>query len=146
MNTAPLDPSARRVVRALYELAELDCPASAGLLARAVGIRPADMARVLLRLEARGLVNQGGASLAPPRARIDARLTLLGLAYAVRQPDLGLLRAHERGRTKTARETPLVAVRRHASLAAAHPRAASRAGARSGHLAEGALRHRTLAG
>jgi hypothetical protein len=102
MKTAPLDPLARRLVRALYELAELDCPASSGLLARAVGIRPADVARVLLVLDARGLASAD-----------RTRLTLLGLALAVRQPALSL-----------SRETWFVPARQHALLVRARSRSA----------------------
>jgi DNA-binding IclR family transcriptional regulator len=82
MKTAPLDPLARRVLRALYELAELDCPADAGSVARAVGLSAADATRVLLALDARGLV----------RAE-HVRLTLLGLAHAARVPALSSARA-----------------------------------------------------
>lgn len=128
MKTAPLDPVARRVVRALYELAELDCPASLVLLARAVGCRPADTARLLLVLEARGLASAQ-----------RARLTLPGLARAVREPGLGL-----------SRETWFVAARQHAHLASARPRAASPSGGAreglGGCAPHGALRRRTLAG
>lgn len=146
MNTAPLDPLARRVVRALYELAELDCPASAGLLARALGLGPADLARVLLELDAQGLVSADPSSLARTSARFDARLTLLGLAYAVRQPELGLFRSLARVRVSTSRETPPVAARRHTSLAAARPRAVSRAASPFARASEGARRRGTLMG
>jgi DNA-binding IclR family transcriptional regulator len=81
MKPAALDPLARRVLRALYELAELDCPADAGVLARAVGRRPADVVRVLLVLDARGLASAE-----------RARLTLLGLAHAARVAPLLLER------------------------------------------------------
>jgi len=81
MNLDALDPLAQRVLRALYELAQLDCPAHAGVLGRAVGLRAADVARVLLVLDARGLV-----------AADRARLTLVGLAVGARTPALHLER------------------------------------------------------
>jgi hypothetical protein len=82
MNADQLDPIAQRVLRALYELAQLDCPAHAGVLAKAVGLRAADVARVLLVLDARGLaVAERG------------RLTMAGLARAARVPALHLSRA-----------------------------------------------------
>jgi hypothetical protein len=127
-------------------------------LARAVGSRPADVARVLLELDAQGLVSAGRSSLARTRehdgartrehdgartrAREHARLTLLGLAYAVRQPELALLLGQVRGRVPTSREMNFVAARRHVSLATARPRAASPVA----RTPEGALRRRTLAG
>jgi hypothetical protein len=74
------------MLRALYELAQLDCPAHAGALARALQpehrLRPSDVARVLLVLDARGLVSAE-----------RARLTLQGLAEAARCPPLGLEQA-----------------------------------------------------
>ena len=79
MTPAALDPPARRVLRALFELAQLDCPAHAGVLARAVDMRAVDVARVLLVLEARGLARAG-----------QARLTLTGLALAARCEPLQL--------------------------------------------------------
>lgn len=82
MNLNALDPLERRVIRALYELAQLDCPAHAGVLGRAVGLRPGDVARVLLVLDARGLVMAD-----------RARLTLSGLAVASRVTTLCLDRA-----------------------------------------------------
>lgn len=106
MKPAALDPLARRVLRALYELAELDCPAHAGVLARAVNLtlagagttraeapgagsgrdareyRAADLARILLVLDARGLASAE-----------RARLTLLGLATAARIAPLCIERA-----------------------------------------------------
>lgn len=81
MNANALDPLSERVLRALYELAQLDCPAHAGVLGRAVGVRAADLARVLLVLDARGLASAE-----------RARLTLAGLAVAVRAPALHLER------------------------------------------------------
>ncbi|MDB4976869.1 MAG: hypothetical protein JWN48_5210 [Myxococcaceae bacterium] len=79
MKPAALDPVALRTLRALYELAALDCPAHAGLLARAVNISVRDVARVLLVLDARGLA-----------VADRARLTLLGLAEAARCAPLQL--------------------------------------------------------
>jgi len=79
MKPAALDPLARRVLRALYELAELDCPATPGVLAQAIGLRAVDVARVLLVLDARGLANAA-----------RSRLTLTGLAQAVRISPLAL--------------------------------------------------------
>lgn len=80
MKPAPLDPLARHVLRALYELAELDVAAHVGVLGRALGRPATDVARVLLVLDARGLVSAQ-----------RARLTLLGLAHAARLPALGLV-------------------------------------------------------
>lgn len=74
-----LDPAAQRVLRALFELAQLDRPASAGSVGRAIDMRPADVARVLLVLDARKLV-----------VAERARLTLKGLAVAARVPVLRL--------------------------------------------------------
>jgi hypothetical protein len=90
MKPVVLEPLAQGVLRALYELAELDCPADAALLARALthltGSRPAsisprasDIARVLLVLDARGLVQAD-----------RVRLTMRGLAEAVRLAPLSL--------------------------------------------------------
>lgn len=77
MPATPLDLTSRRVLRGLYELAQLDRPADAGLLARAVGVPALLVVRTLLVLDARGLV------------RADRlRLTLLGLACAARLPTL----------------------------------------------------------
>jgi Mn-dependent DtxR family transcriptional regulator len=76
---AALDPQARRALRALYELAELDVSADAGLLARALDLRPAVISRVLAELDARGLVDAK-----------RVRLTLEGLAAASRVPSLRL--------------------------------------------------------
>jgi Mn-dependent DtxR family transcriptional regulator len=76
---AALDPQARRALRALYELAELDVSADAELLARALGLRPALISRVLAELDARGLVDAE-----------RVRLTLEGLAAAARVPSLQL--------------------------------------------------------
>jgi hypothetical protein len=81
MTPIALEPVAQRVLRALYELAQLDCPAHAGVLGRAVGMRAADVARALLVLDARGLVSAD-----------RARLTLEGLACAARVPALQLER------------------------------------------------------
>jgi hypothetical protein len=68
-----------RTLRALFELARLDCAASASVLAGALGVRATQVARALVALEQLGLV------------RADhARLTLPGLATAVRLPALGL--------------------------------------------------------
>ena len=82
MKPAPLDPLARHVLRALYELAELDVVAHAGVLGRALDQPAADVARVLLVLDARGLASAA-----------RTRLTLLGLAWAARLPALGLAAA-----------------------------------------------------
>ncbi|MDB4990719.1 MAG: hypothetical protein JWN04_5897 [Myxococcaceae bacterium] len=87
MTITALDPLAKGVLRALYELAELDCPAHAGVVSRALRsveleLRPSDVARVLLVLDARGLV-----------VADRARLTMRGLAEAVRCPALQLERA-----------------------------------------------------
>lgn len=90
MTPATLDPPARRVLRALFELAQLDRPADAGLLARAINfslaresagsaLRAVDVGRVLLVLEARGLASAE-----------HARLTLAGLAAATRCEPLQL--------------------------------------------------------
>lgn len=76
---AALDPQARRALRALYELAELDVSADADLLARALGMPPGDVNRVLRELDARGLVDLK-----------RVRLTLQGLAEAARAPALQL--------------------------------------------------------
>lgn len=81
MNASELDPLSQRVLRALYELAQADCPAHAGIVGRAVGIRPVDVGRVLLVLDARGLATAD-----------RARLTLRGLALAARLPSLQLAR------------------------------------------------------
>jgi hypothetical protein len=81
MKPAPLDPLARHVLRALYELAELDVAAHAAVLGRAVGRAAADVARALWVLDARGLASAE-----------RTRLTLLGLAEAARLPALGLAR------------------------------------------------------
>jgi Mn-dependent DtxR family transcriptional regulator len=79
---AALDPQARRMLRALYELAELDGPADAGVLARVLGIPPAHASRVLGELAARGLVDAE-----------RVRLTMPGLVHAARVRSLGLARA-----------------------------------------------------
>ena len=103
MTPAALDPPARRVLRALYELAQLDCPAHAGVLARAINfslalpsahlatgarakspgarfpMRAIDVGRVLLVLDARGLASAE-----------HARLTLAGLLVAARCEPLQL--------------------------------------------------------
>ena len=79
MNADELDPIVQRVLRALYELAQLDCPADADVLAKAVGLRARDVGRVLLVLDARGLM-----------IAERARLTMLGLARAARLPALHL--------------------------------------------------------
>jgi hypothetical protein len=81
MKPAPLDPLARHVLRALYELAELDIAAHAGVLGRAVGQAAAEVERALRVLDARGLASAE-----------RARLTLLGLAQAARVPAIGLER------------------------------------------------------
>ena len=71
--------SEARTLRALFELARLDCSASASVLGSALGLRATQVARALVALEQLGLV------------RADhARLTLPGLALAVRLPALGL--------------------------------------------------------
>jgi len=95
MNLNALDPLERRVLRALYELAQLDCPAHAGVLGRAVGLKPVDVARVLLVLDARKLVTAD-----------RARLTLAGLAVASRVSALRLEREPwlEEARRTAARE------------------------------------------
>ena len=79
MKPAPLDPQARRVLRALYELAELDVAAQPGVLARALGQDVAEVVRVLRLLDARGLASAE-----------RTRLSLLGLARAARLPALRL--------------------------------------------------------
>lgn len=76
---AALDPHARRVLRVLYELAELDIGAEPALVARALGL--SDVTRVLRELDARGLVD----------AR-RVRLTMPGLVVAARVPSLHLAR------------------------------------------------------
>jgi hypothetical protein len=79
MKAQALDPLTERVLRALFELAQCNIGAHAGVVGRALGLRPSDVARVLLVLDARGL------------ARADrARLTLAGLAVAARLPALQL--------------------------------------------------------
>jgi hypothetical protein len=76
---ARLDPLAARVLRALFELAQLDCPADAGLLARALGLRASHAARILLELDAEGLVTAE-----------RVRLTMKGLCQAVQVAALNL--------------------------------------------------------
>ncbi len=72
---------AARALRVLYELAQLDCPADAGLLGRALGIASADARGLLIELDARGLV-----------CAQRARLTMLGLGRAARVASLHLER------------------------------------------------------
>ena len=79
MTPAANDPLARRVLRAMYELAQLDCPAHPGTLARAVGCSPCELLAALQGLDERGLVSA-------PRLR----LTMLGLAQAARVASLQL--------------------------------------------------------
>jgi DNA-binding MarR family transcriptional regulator len=74
-----LSPHEARVLRALFELARLDRPASAFVLGGHLSVTPTLVARALVELSRRGLV----------RAE-RARLTLPGLAVAVRLPALGL--------------------------------------------------------
>ena len=99
--TARFDPAAARVLRALFELAQLDCPADAGLLGRAVGLRASHAARVLLELDAHGLVTAG-----------RVRLTMQGLYQAVQVAALNLERepwlaqAIERARRSPCAEQP----------------------------------------
>ncbi len=76
------DALALRALRALYELAQLDAPAEAGVLARALGVRASQAAELLLELDVRGLV-----------CAERARLTLLGLGCAARLEPLQLERA-----------------------------------------------------
>jgi Mn-dependent DtxR family transcriptional regulator len=76
---AALDPHARRVLRVLYELAELNVAAEADLVARALGL--SDVTRVMRELDARGLVDAQ-----------RTRLTMPGLALAARVPSLHLAR------------------------------------------------------
>lgn len=76
---AALGPHARRVLRVLYELAELDIAADVGLLARALGL--SDVTRVLRELDARGLLDAH-----------RVRLTMPGLVIAARVPSLHLAR------------------------------------------------------
>jgi hypothetical protein len=85
-NHLAIDPCAHQVLRALFELARLDCPASAGVLASCLHISATQAARALLLLEERGLV----------RAEC-ARLTMSGLATAARQPALTLTLPSMRG-------------------------------------------------
>lgn len=81
MPATPLDFTSRCVLRGLYELAQLDRVADAGLLAHALGIPTLHVVRALLVLDAQGLV------------RADrVRLTLLGLATAARLPALQVAR------------------------------------------------------
>lgn len=90
MQARPLDPLSRRVLRALYQLAQVDRPADAGSVGRALGMRPVDVARVLWVLDARGL------------ARADrARLTLRGLAEATRAEPIELALEPRRTTRKT---------------------------------------------
>ena len=86
MTHTALDPRSQAVLRALYELAGLDIPAHAGAVSRALALAgqtlgAADVARVLLVLDARGLA-----------VAERARLSLRGLAEALRCPGLGLER------------------------------------------------------
>jgi Mn-dependent DtxR family transcriptional regulator len=76
---AALDPHARRVLRVLYELAELDVPAEPAMIGRALGL--SDVTRVMRELEARGLVDAA-----------RSRLTMTGLVVAARTPSLHLAR------------------------------------------------------
>jgi hypothetical protein len=71
---------ARRVLRALFELARADCPADVRTLARALGMTSLEVVRALLRLDSDGLASAD-----------TARLTLQGLAVAARLPDLALV-------------------------------------------------------
>ena len=68
-----------RTLRALFELARLDCSASASVLAAALGMRATQVARALVALERLGLVRAD-----------QARLSLPGLAVAARLPALEL--------------------------------------------------------
>lgn len=76
---AALDPRARRALRVLYELAELDVSADVGLVGRALGLPDATL--VLRELDARGLVDAQ-----------RVRLTMQGLVIAARAPSLHLAR------------------------------------------------------
>jgi DNA-binding MarR family transcriptional regulator len=75
MQANHLDDTSKSVLRLLYELAQHDTAADAALLAARLALRVADVSRVLLVLDARGLVNAG-----------RARLTMRGLALAARLP------------------------------------------------------------
>jgi hypothetical protein len=79
MTPAALDPLAQRVLRALYELAQLDCPVHMGVLAGAVVCAPAELLAALQVLDARGLVSAQ-----------RLRLTMQGLAQAARIASLQL--------------------------------------------------------
>ena len=95
MQTSPLDPAAHRVLRAVYELAQLDVPAHAGIVGRAAGVRTSEAAQLLITLEAAGLVDA-----------TRARLTMHGLVAALAAPALAL-----------AEQPWLEALRSHAKLA-----------------------------
>jgi hypothetical protein len=71
MDATSLDPLAKQVLHALFELARRDCAASPAAIGRAIGRPTVDVARVLLVLDARRLV-----------CARRARLTLRGLATA----------------------------------------------------------------
>lgn len=106
----PMQPE-QRVLRALFELAQLDCPASVGALAQSLGMGATEVARLLVALEQRGLV----------RAE-RSRLTMAGLVAAARLPTLAL-------------EVPVK--KRHVSvrpLARGLAKVAPRAGLRRAHV------------
>lgn len=71
------DPLSLRVLRGLYDLAQADVPAETCVLGRMLGVRPSEVASGLLRLERLGLA-----------CAERARLTMRGLAVAVRLPAL----------------------------------------------------------
>ena len=77
MDLTSLDVPEKRVLRALFELAQRDHPARADVLARVLDTTPSLLARLLGALELRHLVDAS-----------RMRLTLSGLAVAVRLPAL----------------------------------------------------------
>lgn len=76
------DPLALRVLRGLYDLAQADVPAEPFALGRMLGVRPSEVAFGLSRLERLGLA-----------CAERARLTMRGLAVAVRLPAMGVAAA-----------------------------------------------------
>jgi hypothetical protein len=108
-HTLAVSTPAARVLRALFELARLDYPASLAVLATCLGSSPTEVGRSLLTLERLGLAH---AEL--------ARLTMRGLAVATRMPGLGIsvLLAGEPGRFDVPSEV----------CSRAHPRASTSKG------------------